>query len=162
MDDDDKKIITYLSHTGLFSEIDTHFASFIARFSPEWNADIFLAAALVSRATADGNICLELETAAESALLENQDIPDKLCLPSPAQWRQTLFASPAVGRPGEKRPLILDDRNRLYLYRYWDYEKQLSHAIKERIQGDLEGIDAGKFRKSSQRLFREVENQKIN
>lgn len=162
MDDYNKKIITQLNHTGLFSEIDIHFARFIARFSPDWNADIFLGAALVSRATADGNICLELEAAAESALLENRDLPDKLCLPSPTQWRQTLLLSPAVGSPGDKRPLILDDRNRLYLYRYWDYEKKLSHAIKERIKGELLGIDAGELRKSIRQLFPEVEDQRIN
>src|SRR5210317_508946 len=131
MNDNKQPILSKFKNTGLFSEIDIQFARFIARFSPDWNADIFLAAALVSRATADGNICLELEAATEPALLENRDIPDKLYLPSPTRWRQTLFSSPAVGRPGDKRPLILDDRNRLYLCRYWDYEKKLSHAIKE-------------------------------
>ena len=160
--DHKKTILPEIKHAGLFTEIDIHFAKFIARFSPDWNADIFLAAALVSRATADGNICLELEAAAEPGLLENRDMPDKLHLPSPTRWRQTLFSSPAVGRPGDKRPLILDDRNRLYLYRYWDYEKKLSHAIKERIKGELEGIDAGELRTSIQQLFPEVENQKIN
>ena len=157
-----QKIITQLSHTGLFSEIDLHFARFIARFSPDWNTDIFMAAALVSRATADGNICLELGAAAETALRENRDMPNKFYLPSPTQWRQTLFSSPAVGRPGDKRPLILDDRNRLYLFRYWDYEKKLAHAIKERIRGELQGIDAEILRTSIQQLFPEVENGKIN
>ena len=61
--DHKKNILSEIKHTGLFSEIDLHFARFIARFSPDWNTDIFLAAALVSRTTADGNICLELEAA---------------------------------------------------------------------------------------------------
>jgi exodeoxyribonuclease V alpha subunit len=160
--DHKKTILPEIKHAGIFTEIDIHFARFIARFSPEWNTDIFLAAALVSRATADGNICLELEAAAETALLENRDMPDRLNLPSPTQWRQTLFASPAVGRPGDKRPLILDDCNRLYLFRYWDYEKKLAHAIKERIKGELQGIDAGGLRTSIQQFFPEVENGKIN
>ena len=160
--DHKKNILSEIKHTGLFSEIDLHFARFIARFSPDWNTDIFLAAALVSRTTADGNICLELEAATETALPENRDMPDNLKLPSPTQWRQTLFSSPAVGRPGDKRPLILDDRNRLYLYRYWDYEKKLAHAIKERIKDELPGIDTEVLRTSIQQLFPEVENGKIN
>ncbi|MGD1975856.1 MAG: exodeoxyribonuclease V subunit alpha [Desulfobacterales bacterium] len=160
--DHNKNILSQIKHTGLFSEMDLHFARFIARFSPDWNTDIFMAAALVSRATADGNICLELEAVAEPALLENRDMPDKLNLPSPTQWRQTLFSSPAVGRPGDKRPLILDDRNRLYLYRYWDYEKKLAHTIKERIKGELQGINLGELRTSIQQLFPEAENGKIN
>jgi exodeoxyribonuclease V alpha subunit len=160
--DHKKTILSEIKHAGLFTEIDLHFAKFIAEFSPDRDGHVFLAAALVSRATAEGNICLELEAAAEPALFENRGMPDKLYLPSPTQWRQTLFSSPAVGRPGDKRPLILDDRNRLYLYRYWDYEKKLAHAIKERIKGELEGIDAGELKKSIQQLFPEVENQKIN
>ncbi len=84
--DHKKTILSEIKHAGLFTEIDLHFAKFITRFSPDWNEDIFLGAALVSPATADGNICLELEAAAEPALLDNRDIPDKLFLPTPTQW----------------------------------------------------------------------------
>jgi len=157
-----KKIVTRLNNTGLFTEIDIHFARFIARFSSNWDANIFLAAALVSRATADGDICLDLDTAFETALLENRGIPDKMNLPPPAQWRKILFSSPAVGKPGDKRPLILDDGNRLYLYRYWDYENKLSNSIRERIKGDLQAIDEAELRKAIQQLFPEVGNQEVN
>jgi exodeoxyribonuclease V alpha subunit len=67
-----------------------------------------------------------------------------------------------VGRPGDKRPLILDDGNRLYLYRYWDYENKLSNSIRERIEGDLQAMDEAELRKSIQQLFPEVENQELN
>jgi exodeoxyribonuclease V alpha subunit len=162
MNDYKKNILAKFKNTGLFSEIDIHFARFIARFSPDWDAAIFLGAALVSRATANGDICLDLDSAVETVLLENRAIPDKIIFPPPAQWREILFSSPAVGRPGDKRPLILDDGNRLYLYRYWDYEQKLSISIRERIEGDLQAIDEGKLRKSIQHLFPEVENQEIN
>ena len=157
-----------IKHSGLFSEIDLHFARFIAGFSPDRDGDVFLASALVSRATASGDICLALDAAAETALaaetvlLEKQDTYEQMRLPSLSQWRQTLFSSPAVGKPGENRPLILDDRNRLYLYRYWDYENKLSNSIKTRIEDDLVDIDASGLRKSIQRLFPEAENQTIN
>ena len=155
-------IITKFKNTGIFSEIDIHFAGFIARFSADWDATIFLAAALVSRATANGDICLNLDAAAETVLFENGDHPDAPFCPSPDQWRETLFLSPAVGQPGDKCPLILDDRNRLYLYRYWKYEKKLSHFIKERIKGELTEIDYRAFDTAIKKLFPEGEDSEVN
>ena len=52
------------------------------------------------------------------------------------RWRNGLLALEAckvVGRPGDYKPLILDSRSRLYLYRYWDYERTLADFIKGRI-----------------------------
>ncbi len=141
-----------LKSTGLFSNIDIHFAGFIAGFSRDWRAEVFLAAALVSRATANGNICLNLEDGARSLFGENREMVEPVCPPA-ASWRRTLLASPAVGRPDEKCPLILDDRNRLYLYRYWRYEKQLSRFIRERTESELTNIDVGAFHAGLAKLF---------
>jgi hypothetical protein len=33
---------------------------------------------------------------------------------------------------GQRRPLILDERNRLYLFRYWEYEQTLVHRLRLR------------------------------
>ena len=155
-------IVTKFKNTGLFSDIDIHFAGFIVRFSADWDADIFLAAALVSRATANGDICLNLDAAAETVLFEKRDSPDELFCPSPDQWRETLFLSPAVGQPGDRCPLILDDRNRLYLYRYWNYEKKLSDFIKDRIKGELREIDSRALDTIIKKLFPEAEDHKVN
>jgi exodeoxyribonuclease V alpha subunit len=50
-----------------------------------------------------------------------------------------LLRSAVVGRPGEFRPLILDAAGRLYLQRYWQYEKELADAIREKASaaGDI-------------------------
>ena len=160
MNDSKNNIVTKFKNTGLFSEIDIHFAGFIARFSADWNAELFLAAALVSRATANGDICLNLDAAID--VFEKWDSPDVPFCPSPDRWRETLFLTPAVGQPGDRCPLILDERNRLYLYRYWNYEKALSDFIKERIKGELTEIDARALDPTIKKLFSEDEDQKVN
>ena len=57
-------------------------------------------------------------------------------------WRSILRDSPVVGKPGEYKPLILDHRGRLYLFRYWEYEKKLADAIKQRVATSIEGVDS--------------------
>jgi exodeoxyribonuclease V alpha subunit len=55
-------------------------------------------------------------------------------------WLALLRRSSVVGRPGEFRPLILDDHGRLYLYRYWDYETRLADDLLARAV-DIEHVD---------------------
>ena len=99
------------------SALDRHFGRFIGAFSNPPDPLVVLAAALVSRAAARGDVCLELATAGD---LEPGMAPD------PESWTAALKRSPAIGRPGQKRPLILDEHGRLYLCRYWDYEDRLA------------------------------------
>ena len=139
--------------SGIFSELDIHFARFIQRFSVDREADIFIGAALVSRATAKGDICLKLDAMAETVLFDKQEGLDPVICPPVDKWRQKLFASPAVGKPGERCPLILDDQNRLYLYRYWEYEAKLSDAIRQRVKGELAEYNFKKFKPCLDRLF---------
>ena len=42
-----------------------------------------------------------------------------------------LKQSAVVGEPGDFRPLVLDQANRLYLYRYWKYEQQVAELLKQ-------------------------------
>jgi exodeoxyribonuclease V alpha subunit len=146
-------IISTLKATGAFSEIDIHFARFVLNFSGNPDADIFLAAALVSRATAGGDICLDLDAATEPVLSEEQGEQLPLVCPPAADWREKLAAHPTVGRPGQRRPLILDDHNRLYLYRYWEYENMLSAVIRKRVDGELTDFDPQHVSTTLTRLF---------
>ncbi len=45
-------------------------------------------------------------------------------------WQALLQASPLVGQQGEAVPLMFDG-SRLYLHRYWHYEKQLAARLTE-------------------------------
>jgi len=148
--------------TGLFSDIDIHFARFIMRFSADGDPDIFLGAALASRATANGDICLDLHSVSSTSLFEKHDAPDTVVCPPLVQWRQKLYSSSAVGKPGDKCPLILDDRSRLYLYRYWEYEKKLSAAIRERVKGELQEFDYPELKQRLKRLFPENDDHEIS
>ncbi len=145
--------LTIYNNKEYFSEIDIHFARFITRFSGAENPDLFLGAALVSRSTGNGDICLDLESTAGTLLVERHDDSVTTMCPSLDRWRQQLLSSPAVGRPGDACPLILDDRDRLYLYRYWEYEKKLADFIRQRTQGELQDFDPRKLKQSIHRLF---------
>jgi len=148
-----QNINSILSTSGLFSEIDIHFARFISRFTDDPDPDIFLAAALVSRATASGDICLNLDSVSETILLEEQAGHDPVFCPPSVKWRRQLQAHTAVGKPGDRCPLILDDHNRLYLYRYWEYETKLSSCIHNRAAGELADFNPGKVKPCLDRLF---------
>ncbi|MEE4263147.1 MAG: exodeoxyribonuclease V subunit alpha [Desulfobacteraceae bacterium] len=157
-----KNTIENLDCSGLFSELDIHFARFILRFSADQDPDIFLAAALVSRATANGDICLTLEAMSGAVLVEEQPGQDPVLCPPVEKWRQKLEAYPAVGKPGERCPLILDDHNRLYLYRYWEYENKLAVSIRDRASGMLADFNPGGVKATLNRLFPSTEEEGID
>jgi len=135
------------------SDIDVHFAKFVTSFDKSDNPDIFLAAAFVSRATGDGDGYLDLNSIARKPILLDINGEDRFKIPKLSEWLKTLSQSQVVGRPGEFCPMILDEKNRLYLYRYWDYENRLSSTIKSRIKEDIQGIDRSILKDSLIRLF---------
>jgi len=112
-----------------FAELDRHFAEFIGRFGGDATL-LPLVAAMLSRSTREGNICLPL-TMAPSPPAE-AGAPDSLNWPPPAGWRSILAKSRAVGGPDETTPLVLDESNRLYLRRYWNYQHGLAVMLREK------------------------------
>jgi exodeoxyribonuclease V alpha subunit len=163
--DDLQNTIKKLSAGGIFSQIDLHFARFIDGFSDNRDPSVFLAAALTSRATAAGDICLDLESISDAELSEETSPLYSAVIPELHAWRQSLMAHPAIGSPGDRMPLILDDHNRLYLCRYWQYETDLLSTIKARTQGQLTDFDPARANSSLSRLFpaddEQVDWQKI-
>jgi len=147
----------------LFSALDLHFARFIGRFGGADAAALVLSAALVSRATASGDVCLDLNA------LQGRPLPGsrvELTCPSADRWIGALRGSPAVGRPGERRPLVLDDAHRLYLHRYWEYEYRLAAGIARRIthaaeDRDIHALGAAIQRRFSGRAATEIDWQQV-
>ncbi len=119
-----------LKKNGFVSSLDFHFARFIAKVSRAPSQELVLAAALVSRMTREGHICLGLFS---QEPLHAVETGESFVLPGAGKWGEKLRRSGVVGEPGEQRPLILDDKGRLYLYRYWEYEEELAKGIKSRI-----------------------------
>ena len=155
-------IESILRTAGIFSDIDIHFARFIARFGAQDEPHVFLTAALASRATGSGDICLDLAAAAGTLVSEKQVGGDAVVCPSLVEWRKKLISSPAVGKPGERCPLILDSRHRLYLYRYWEYENKLSNAIRRRATGELQDFNSRELPNVLKKLFPPTSTDRVN
>lgn len=108
------------------SDIDRHFANFIARFGGDLNL-VSLAATMLSRSIREKNICLPLdEPSADAFDVEKTDLSK---WPDAKEWREAFANSKAIGRPEETTPIVLDDSNRLYLRRYWNYQQRLASAL---------------------------------
>jgi exodeoxyribonuclease V alpha subunit len=154
----DKKGMQVLLEQGFFSELDIHFARLIVRLSDKEDEDVFLAASLVSRATGEGHVCLDLSTVEGRPLITDESGTEDVVSPTLEVWRKKLDSSNVVGRPGDDRPLILDDRSRLYLYRYWDYENILANKISERVVSKIEAVDLPLLKDGLSKFFSPLEN----
>ncbi len=150
-----KNYITDLYDKGYITDTDVHFANFIGEIDKNGDPDIFLAAALVSRATGNGDVYLDLGSVAETSMSFTLNGDAVVKCPELSEWSKKISQSRAVGKPGDFRPLILDKKNRLYLYRYWDYEKHLSDAITRRMREDIPNIDRALLKDGLKRLFQE-------
>jgi exodeoxyribonuclease V alpha subunit len=162
--------------TDFFSAVDVAFGRFLERISAGSNPYLFAAAALLSRSVREGNVCVDLHDtpAIQAALYFSQDPPHfhqadpdlhdslsikDLNLPenlTPEGWQDVLLTSSVVGRPGELKPLILDNALRIYLFRYWEYEKDLLNFLVEKGRQTDFGLIEGKTetcRKALDRLF---------
>ena len=124
-----------------FTELDLQFARFLARISGDGSPELLFSAALVSNARGRGNICVDLTS----------DIDNKGAQFDAAALMTALTKSPALGRPGDYRPLVLDG-SRLYLYRYWEYEDVLAADLKSRA-ALVSALDRGALRERVSRLF---------
>lgn len=93
------------------------------------NADVGVSAALVLRAARLGNSCLALE-----------DILPFVGVGSIGELEGILKASPLVGLPDDApRPLVLDKQS-LYTYRYYLYEKRLAERLVRFLKAPPEPI----------------------
>ena len=103
----------------------THAAGWAAsRGAPADAVEVVKAfAAHVSEATEQGSVCVSLGALGDYA----GKTVDEL--------RSTLLASRIVGTPdsAEVLPLVLDSANRLYLRRYFDYERRLAANLLKRV-----------------------------
>ncbi|MBW2575301.1 MAG: exodeoxyribonuclease V subunit alpha [Deltaproteobacteria bacterium] len=148
-----KEHITHLYQKGYLTDIDVHFAKFITGLSKNDDPDIFLASALASNATGNGDVYFDLASVAEKPLLMGLEDEGTIKWPKLSCWLQKIRKSPVVGSPGDYRPLILDKKNRLYLYRYWDYEKKLSESIINRSGEDFRDLNVTLLNDGLKRLF---------
>ncbi len=128
---------TPLTSSGSFSALDRQFAALINRVARRPSRELALAACLTSRWRAKGHICMVLSEVAGRVIEETRPDP----VPALSAWTEALRSSGVVGLPGDFMPMILDQENRLYLYRYWRYEQTLAGNILERLRGAAPAVD---------------------
>ena len=141
-----------LYERGLLTDLDWHFARLMNRLAGGGSPELALAAALASHATGQGDICVNLRQWARR-WTTLADIPPTSALPPTSEWLGVLRASPVVGRPGARQPLILDRRGRLYLHRYWEYEHRLAEDLLRRVGEAPATVDEARLRADLDRLF---------
>lgn len=138
-----------------FSEIDIYFAKFIQRLSEKKDPMLFLTLAFLSRETSAGHICLDLSEHAGKQLIDKDK---SIVFPTFPEWQKNLMAVSAVGRPGEKKPVILDESGRLYLFRYWQYETDLAEALIKRTKTEHSLQDSSFSLEMIKKYFPDTEN----
>jgi len=144
-----------LRSEGRLEDIDLHFARFSADRCRTAHFEVALAAAVLSAYTRNGHICIHLDALAGRPWPTDATEGFVVMCPDRSAWVQALRANPVVGEPGHFTPLILDDRSRLYLCRYWEYEKSLVKAILSRVSAPFEYLRPSTLRSSLSRLFPE-------
>ena len=136
---------------GWLRALDKAFVAFLADLDPAADSLVLLAATLTSHQLGHGHVCLDLyETLKEpdfalSLPPEGDVLSAPMLLPSSllksldgATWCKALEASTLVARAGDlseaaaQKPLVLSDR-RLYLRRYWTYERRIDAALRRRL-----------------------------
>ena len=136
-----------------FCSLDRHFARLMEEFSGGVNAPLRAAAALASRAIQEGDVCVDLaDYAGRPIPLDDGEIlPEPM--PALSEWVSALAASPVVAAHGEERPLVLWG-NRLYLFRYWEYENRFVSQVRQRCAGIISDFDAGLAGATMAQLFK--------
>ena len=145
-----------------FAPLDLHFARFLAGLATVAADEVFLAAAFLSRATGAGDVCLDLAAVAGQPVPAAAGIDSPAAFPELGAWSAALRSSAVVGSPGQKRPLVLDGGNRLYLRRYWEYEHAAAENVRRRVGEAVEHLDFGHLRQGLTDLFPAGPGDEIN
>ncbi len=141
-----------LCQQGIIDALDAEFAYLMAQLDSAPSEELLLGSALASRAVNNGDVCLELAQYAQQPLTQTELPQTPVVAPDLKRWRRMLQNSRVVGTPGAWKPLVLDERDRLYLYRYWDYEQCLAVALKQRA-AQVFKVNSEQLKQSLQRLF---------
>ena len=149
--DDLLLLLTRWVERGWLRALDKAFVAFLHELAPEDDPLVLLAAALTSHQLGHGHVCLDLyETLKEPdfalSLPPEGDVQGgSMLLPSQllealdgAHWCKvlagsTLVALAADGREdAQHKPLVLSGK-RLYLRRYWTYERRIDLSLRQRL-----------------------------
>lgn len=112
-----------------------YFADALERLAGGEQPDLRHAAYTLCSLLAEGHICVDLGAVAAAQRAGEHGgagEADEL-----SRIEDDLLGTGLVGRPGEFKPLILDESRKLYLHRYWRYESDLAAKILELATREL-------------------------
>ncbi len=140
---------------GTLRAVDFHFARHMEALAGGDAPELLLAAALTSHRVGEGDVCLELGRCRELPLFQDGGDPDRPRIPAPEAWSDVLRTRAVVGEPDDRAPLILDRHGRLYLGRYWEFERQVADAVRARARARALAptVDRDRLRQGLGRLF---------
>ena len=145
---------------GHIRNFDYYFAQHITEMDGRGNEEISLLAALTSLSLSEGHVCLDLESVAGRPWKASEGLRTGLQVPSLDVLQRALRDSAVVVGPGEQAPLILDGLNRLYLGRYWWYEKNVADSLHERAKPvEDDDINHEQLSESLERMFPKEGNE---
>ncbi len=143
-----------LRQAGLLRPIDVHLAKRLLAIAGETDPRVLIAAALVSRDTGYGHVCLELGLIADTEPVDERGAPVAgVRYPRLAEWREALRASPLVSADGDATPLALDHADRLYTARFARYENRLAVRLKHLATSWAPRVELAALRSGLERYF---------
>ena len=151
--------LTTIRSTGVISDTAWQFAKFVCRHAADGDNDrLFLAAILASQAVESSHVCVDLRQlhadcggnypqydAERLEAADDAGMPlPTIELPEPEVWldylRNNAAASNVICTPRDYRsapkPLVLDREGRLYLHRYYDFERELATQLEGIAEGE--------------------------
>lgn len=133
---------------GWLRELDLALVRFCSEEVPDASAPLLLAIALVSHQLGRGHVCLDLATTLANPYMalslppEQEETPEAQAEAYPSDvlagctlpaWTAAITHPELVGHGEGRTPLVLVG-HRLYLRRYWQYERQVEAGINQRMQ----------------------------
>ncbi|MCV6590536.1 MAG: exodeoxyribonuclease V subunit alpha [Marinobacterium sp.] len=128
--------------------LDLQFGRFLAR--QQGSETLQLAGVLVSEALSQGHSCLPLDSALAHYGTQLHGLYARLQQSALQSDGVLLGDGTVLAQSGAVTPLVLDN-GALYLYRYWQYERQVAKALLGRTA--TRQLDAGWLRQALDRLF---------
>ncbi|MDP8969713.1 MAG: exodeoxyribonuclease V subunit alpha, partial [Actinomycetota bacterium] len=144
------------NEAGVLGPGEVHVAATLGRLSGENDPQVLLGVALAVRAPRFGHVCADLATVRETVTADEDVLGDleRLPWPSAAVWPELVARSALVAVGPEAaggRPLRLIAA-RLYLDRYWRYERRVVDELLRRASPAAR-LDTTLLQKGLERLF---------
>jgi len=152
-----KATVADLFGAGQLSVLDVQFARALARIGKDERPEVALAAALVSRSVAAGDVCVDVGRHCASPLTDADGVGINVRWPRADKWLTALRGSPLC-TPADRAadtttPLVVDDQGRLYLRRYWEHQTRRVDLIRARVARSAPVADPAAIVESLGRLF---------